>query len=68
MRINTKKLSAKLFTAHWSKEQDIFLIEHNQLPIEQLSQQLKFSEEEIIARRKVLGLITRTKQLRKLRG
>ncbi|ATO20493.1 MULTISPECIES: hypothetical protein [Acinetobacter] len=66
MRVNTKKLTAKLLTAHWTREQDIILIENNHLPIEQLSEMLKCSQEDIMARRKVLGLVTRNKQLRRL--
>ncbi len=66
MRVNTKKLTAKLLTAHWTREQDIILIENNNLPIEQLSEMLKSSQEDIMARRKVLGLVTRNKQLRRL--
>lgn len=66
MKINTKKLSAKLLTAHWTREQDIYLIENNHLPLEQLCTALHSNEEEIMARRKVLGLVTRNKQLRKL--
>ena len=63
MRVNTKKLTTKLLTAHWTREQDIILIENNNLPIEQLSEMLKCSQEDIMARRKVLGLVTRNKQL-----
>ncbi|MCO8068126.1 hypothetical protein [Acinetobacter schindleri] len=66
MRVNTKKLTAKLLTAHWTREQDIILIENNNLPIEQLSEMLNCSQEDIMARRKVLGLVTRNKQLRRL--
>lgn len=66
MRVNTKKLTAKLLTAHWTREQDIILIENNNLPIEQLIEMLKCSQEDIMARRKVLGLVTRNKQLRRL--
>lgn len=66
MRVNTKKLTAKLLTAHWTREQDIILIENNNLPIEQLIEMLKCSQEGIMARRKVLGLVTRNKQLRRL--
>lgn len=66
MKLNSKKLTAKILTAHWTQEQDIYLIENNHLPLEQLCEQLKFSAEHIQARRKVLGLMTRSKQLRKL--
>lgn len=66
MRVNTKKLTGKLLTAHWTREQDIILIENNNLPIEQLSEMLNCSQEDIMARRKVLGLVTRNKQLRRL--
>ena len=49
----------------WSKEQDIYLIENNHLAIEQLIEKLSFDADEIMERRKILGLLTRTRQLRK---
>ena len=52
--------------AQWSREQDIYLIEHNHLPMSQLREELPFSEEEIMARRKILGLMTRLKQMKRL--
>ncbi len=66
VRPDVKKLLAQAQQAKWSREQDIYLIEHNHLPLAELMQQLCFNEEEINARRKVLGLTTRLKQMRKL--
>ncbi|MBO3661584.1 hypothetical protein [Acinetobacter variabilis] len=65
-RPDPKKLLAQMQNAQWSKEHDIYLIEHNHLPMSQLREKLPFSEEEIMARRKVLGLMTRLKQMKRL--
>lgn len=64
-RVNIKKLEIQLSNERWSKEQDIFLIEYNHLDLEQLSEALSFDADEIMQRRKILGLITRNKQLKK---
>lgn len=65
-RINLKKLKIQQSNEKWSKEQDIFLIEHNDLPFVELSAQLGFDAEEITERRKILGLLTRSRQLNKI--
>lgn len=65
-RPDPKKFLAQLQQARWSREQDIYLIEHNHVPMSQLMEKLPFNEEEIMARRKVLGLMTRLKQIKKL--
>lgn len=51
-------------TSTWTTEQDCFLIENNFLSIQELIQQLPFSEEEIRVRRAVLGLVRRDKQMK----
>ncbi|MFV5373701.1 hypothetical protein [Acinetobacter calcoaceticus] len=51
-------------TTNWTTEQDCFLIENNSLPIHELTEHLPFSEEEIRARRSVLGLMRRDKQMK----
>ncbi|MCG6038299.1 hypothetical protein MER72_13045 [Acinetobacter baumannii] len=51
-------------TSTWTTEQDCFLIESNFLSIQQLIEQLPFSEEEIRVRRAVLGLVRRDKQMK----
>jgi len=51
-------------TSTWSTEQDCFLIENNFLSIQELIEQLPFSEEEIRVRRAVLGLVRRDKQMK----
>ena len=53
--------------ANWTLQHDSYLIENNDLAMEVLKQTLPFSDEEIMARRKVLGLVTRIRQLKKLR-
>lgn len=65
-RPNLKRLKIEMSNARWSKEQDIYLIEHNELPIEELVKNLGFDTEEIMERRKILGLIRRTRQLKRL--
>lgn len=64
-RVNLKKLKIQQSNEKWSKEQDIYLIENNHLAIEQLIEKLSFDADEIMERRKILGLLTRTRQLRK---
>jgi len=51
-------------TSTWTTEQDCFLIENNFLSIQELIEQLPFSEEEIRVRRAVLGLVRRDKQMK----
>ncbi|WP_032810595.1 hypothetical protein [Acinetobacter vivianii] len=50
----------------WSTEQDCFLIENSALPIELLILNLPFSEEEIRARKTVLGLVRRQRQMNRI--
>ncbi len=66
MRISKKHQRLLVSTQHWTQQQDIFLIEHNEWSITELQQHLPYSEEEIMARRKILGLVTRIKQLKRL--
>lgn len=66
VRPDAKKLLAHAQQLTWTQAQDIYLIEHNYLPINELMQALGVSEEEINARRRILGLTTRLKQMRKL--
>jgi len=51
---------------NWSTEQDCFLIENSALPIELLILNLPFSEEEIRARKAVLGLVRRQRQMNRM--
>lgn len=55
---------AQSTTSTWTTEQDCFLIENNFLSIQELIEQLPFSEEEIRVRRAVLGLVRRDKQMK----
>lgn len=50
----------------WTIDQDIFLIENNSLPLLDLKIYLPFTEDEIMDRKKRLGLIKRAKQMRRL--
>jgi hypothetical protein len=62
-----KHYTAAQLTAKWSVEQDCYLIEHAAQSMEQLQKALPFNEEEINARKKVLGLIKRQRALQRLR-
>ncbi len=54
------------FTAsNWTTEQDCYLIEHSSMSIEELIVELPYSEDEIMARKEVLGLVRRARQMRK---
>ncbi|WP_373683907.1 acyl-CoA thioesterase [Acinetobacter sp. YH12069] len=50
----------------WSTEQDAVLIEHADLATSELIQHLGFSEEDILHRKKVLGLNRRARQIQRL--
>jgi len=49
----------------WTTDQDCYLIEHSFLSIQELMKELPYSEDEIMARKEVLGLIRRARQMRK---
>lgn len=44
VRPDVKKLLAQAQQVKWSREQDIYLIEHNHLSLAELMQQLCFNE------------------------
>ncbi|MFC3171249.1 MULTISPECIES: hypothetical protein [Acinetobacter] len=60
------RLKPEFSAPDWSTEQDCFLIENSALPIEQLILNLPFSEEEIRARKTVLGLVRRQRQINRM--
>ncbi|MFW1850335.1 hypothetical protein ACG9XR_07130 [Acinetobacter guillouiae] len=49
----------------WSTDQDCFLIENSSLPIELLVDSLSFTEDEILERKALLGLVRRQRQMMK---
>lgn len=63
----SKQQAALQLTAQWSVEQDCYLIEHASQSMAQLQKILPFNEEEINARKKVLGLMKRQRALQRLR-
>ncbi|MCH4245952.1 acyl-CoA thioesterase [Acinetobacter gerneri] len=63
MKKSQKKLEFPV--TNWTTEQDIFLIEHSSMSIVELTNNLPYSEDEIMARKEVLGLIRRARQMRK---
>jgi hypothetical protein len=60
------RLKPEFLAPDWSTEQDCFLIENSALPIELLILNLPFSEEEIRARKTVLGLVRRQRQMNRM--
>lgn len=64
---HNKRHAAMQLTAKWNVEQDCYLIEHASQSIQQLQKALPFNEEEINARKKVLGLMKRQRALQRLR-
>ena len=65
-RPHFRKDQQKLTDQIWTEEQDIYLIENNHLTIEEIAAKLPYDEDQILMRKKRLGLIRRTKQLRRL--
>ena len=49
----------------WTTDQDCFLIENSELPIDELIKHLGFDEEEILSRKEILGLTRRQRKMRK---
>ena len=47
----------------WTTAQDVYLIEHADLTIEQLQQQLPYTQDQIIQRKQALGLVRRQRQM-----
>lgn len=64
-RQRQRKTKLTVIVSNWTVEQDCYLIEHAGLSIEELQLVLPFSEDEIKERKACLGLIRRSKQLRK---
>ncbi|MGE8559709.1 MAG: hypothetical protein ACN6NJ_01985 [Acinetobacter sp.] len=62
-RRSRKKL--ELPTIHWTTEQDCYLIENNSLSFKELTNILPFTEDQIIQRKEILGLLRRDRQLRR---
>ncbi|ANF81773.1 hypothetical protein A3K93_05950 [Acinetobacter sp. NCu2D-2] len=62
---HSKKPSLYTFE-NWTQAHDIYLIEHNHLELDVLAEHLPFGKDEIMARRKALGLVRRMRQLKKL--
>ena len=68
MQMRRSKRQQKLTASKviWSTEQDAVLIEHADLAMSELIQHLGFSEEDILQRKKVLGLNRRARQIQRL--
>nr|WP_180163635.1 acyl-CoA thioesterase [Acinetobacter sp. YH12069] len=66
MRNLKRQHKLKVSNVIWSTEQDAVLIEHADLATSELIQHLGFSEEDILHRKKVLGLNRRARQIQRL--
>ncbi|UUS62040.1 acyl-CoA thioesterase [Acinetobacter sp. YH16056_T] len=66
MRNLKRQHKLKVSNVIWSTEQDAVLIEHADLAMSELIQHLGFSEEDILQRKKVLGLNRRARQIQRL--
>lgn len=64
---NMKKfLNCKVVkSSSWTTDQDIYLIENSSQGIDELLKNLPYTEDQILNRKKVLGLIKREWQIRK---
>ncbi|TCB50732.1 acyl-CoA thioesterase [Acinetobacter sp. ANC 4779] len=62
-RRSRKQLEA---TTHWTREQDSYLIENHLLTFAELRIKLPFTDDQIIQRKKLLGLLRRERQLRRI--
>lgn len=51
---------------NWTTEQDIYLIEQQHLPLQDLMKVLPYSEDEIVERKHLLGLTRRERQMQRL--
>lgn len=56
----------QLLSCAWSTDQDCFLIENNHLTVDQLVEILPYDHDEIIARKRQLGLLRRDFYMKKL--
>lgn len=52
-------------SSSWTTDQDIYLIENSSQGIDELLKNLPYTEDQILNRKKVLGLIKREWQIRK---
>ncbi len=61
-----KQKDLKMNESNWSNDQDSYLIENNSLTIDQVMLYLPFSENEIKARKQILGLYKRYRQMKNI--
>lgn len=61
-----KELALKLSDLNWSLENDVFLIENQDMPLEDQAKHLKLKVEEVSDRRCRLGLLQRAKAVMRL--
>lgn len=60
-RLNIRKVIPPLT---WTTDQDIYLIENSSIEMSILCANLPFSEDQIMERKKILGLVRRDRQMR----
>lgn len=61
-----KQKDFKVHDSSWSNDQDAYLLENNCLTIDQVMLYLPFSENEIKARKKILGLYKKHRQMKNI--
>ena len=61
-----KEQALDLHDRDWSVEEDVYLIENQNLPVEEQAAQLKLTIDEVAARRKRLGLLRRAMAVSRL--
>jgi len=66
MSYRNKPNTKQLLSSAWSTDQDCFLIENNHLTVDQLAEILPYQHDEIIARKRQLGLLRRDFYMKKL--
>ena len=57
-----------LYGRDWSVEEDVFLIENQDLPLEAQAEHLKLTPDEVAESRKRLGLVRRAMAVNRLNG
>lgn len=61
-----KQKDLKVHTSNWTNDQDLYLIENSSLTIDQVMLYLPFRENEIKARKLILGLYKRQRPMKNI--
>lgn len=63
-----KDQALALYDRDWSVDEDVFLIENQELPLEAQAEHLKLTIDEVAERRQRLGLVRRAMAVNRLNG